>query len=709
MYLRHPWVVGNAGVLGALAIIGFAVGITLCTSLSMSSMTTNIRIGSGGPFSIISQSLGLEIGGSIGIPLYLSQACAVAMYIFGFREGWNWIFPDHHPLIVDFIVFISIGIIALISTDFAFKIQYLVIVIIIGSLISIVMGIMNSPVGLDQIQWFGNFTGEPVFDQSGVLTGHNPVSFWLVFAVFFPAVTGIMAGANMSGDLTNPQMSIPRGTISAVILSAIIYLGLIFVAALLATPDELVNSYTVFIDKAIWKPIVIAGLLGATFSSALSSLVGAPRILYALGDKRILPKFFAKKSTSGEPFNALIITSFVVLLSLLLRNLNVIAPLITMIFLIAYAMINIVVLLEQSLGLPSFRPILRIPIVIPIIGALGCIFVMFIINPIVSLIALGIVVAFYAFLIRKEFPKSAGDSRSGLFTSLAEWATKKSNELSPKKQPRAWQPELLIPVEAPKELKSTYRLIYALTYPKGSIKILGMHTVDKIERLRSQLPELAQTFNKAKINTSYSLIDGRDFGKTVSISMQALETAFFKPNTIFLELKTGHDMQEKYFSIYEECKLYSWALLIFAPFEQVGLGIENTINVWLDVIPEDWEESLDLGNNDLALLVAFIIRKNWNAKLNLIKTIRPEAIATEDDIRTQLERIKRLARVPKNTEIHLISRTPEMWFNVPNADLNILELPQKELLDFNKLKEIPKKLRTSCLFTSDSGMENALV
>ena len=112
MYIRHPWVVGNAGIIGAIVIVVISVAITLFTSLSMASMTTNIRIESGGAFSIISQSLGLEIGGSIGIPLYFSQACVVAMYIFGFRDGWLWIFADHSPILIDVI---TLGIIALIG------------------------------------------------------------------------------------------------------------------------------------------------------------------------------------------------------------------------------------------------------------------------------------------------------------------------------------------------------------------------------------------------------------------------------------------------------------------------------------------------------------------------------------------------------------------------------------------------------------------
>lgn len=713
MYIRHPWVVGNAGILGAMIIVGISVGITLFTSLSMASMTTNIRIESGGAFSIISQSLGLEIGGSIGIPLYLAQACVVAMYIFGFREGWLWIFPDHNPFLIDIVTFGMIAIIAGISADIAFKIQYFIMAIIIGSVISIVAGALENPLPLEGLNWFGEFEGVPIIDQTdGSISGYAETNFWMVFAVFFPAVTGIMAGVNMSGELSNPRKSIPTGTLLAVILTAIIYMGLIFIASIIAPKEELISNYDVFIEKAYWKPIVIGGLLGATFSSALSSMVGAPRILLALGQKNILPKsrFFAKVDNSGQPRNAIYFSIVVVIISLMFRNLNDIAPLITMFFLITYAMINVVVLIEQSLALPSFRPMFKVPMFIPLIGTIGCFLVMFIINAIISLMAIAIVIAFYAVLLHKVLISTKGDVRSGMFTAIADWATKISGEISPKKEARAWQPELLVPIESAKEIKGAYRLIYALTFPKGSIKVLGMLLGGEEERLRQYLPKLMNSFRKARISSSYTLVDGNDFGKTVSISMQALETAFFKPNTIFLKLEENkHDLQDKYLPIIRETKKRSWGLVLLATYESVGFGIEKTINVWLDVIPKDWEVQLDLGNNDLAILTALIIRKNWKGKLNLIKTVRADSELDKKQILQELQKIKILSRMPKDTQIKVVARTPHMWSQAPIADLNILELPDKRDLDLNRLQEIPRKLRTSCLFTLDSNIENALV
>src|SRR5210317_2306246 len=161
MYLRLGWVVGNAGLLGAWLIIIISFLITLCTALSMSAITTNIRIGAGGAYAIVSQALGLEVGGSLGIPRYVSQGLAVTMYIFGFREGWLGIFPMHDPFLVDILVFSVLITIAYISADLAIKTQFLIMGIIILSLISIVIAAYNGSMTIpieEAVKW-GNFEG----------------------------------------------------------------------------------------------------------------------------------------------------------------------------------------------------------------------------------------------------------------------------------------------------------------------------------------------------------------------------------------------------------------------------------------------------------------------------------------------------------------------------------------------------------------------
>ena len=397
MYLRLGWVVGNAGLLGAWLIIIVSFLITLCTALSMSSITTNIRIGAGGAYAIISQSLGLEVGGSLGIPRYISQGLAVTMYIFGFREGWLSIFPQHSPFLIDIIVFIILFGIAYKSAELAIKTQFFIMGIIILSLITIVFasyyGSMQIPTEV-AARW-GTFRGS-------VENGFSGVGFWVVFAVFFPAATGIMAGANMSGELENPRHSIPKGTLWAIGVSFVIYMVLAYWIARSASEQELLSNYNIMLERSFWPPAMIAGLLGATFSSALASILGSSRILFAMGQHRVLPKgkWLAFQDDLGQPRNAMIVTGILIFGSMLLRDLNAIAPLVTMFFLVTYAMLNVVVIIEQRLGLISFRPIFSVNKYIPWVGLIGSLFAMFIINPTVSLVSWALMFVVYSVLSR---------------------------------------------------------------------------------------------------------------------------------------------------------------------------------------------------------------------------------------------------------------------------------------------------------------------
>lgn len=700
MYIRHPWVVGNAGILGTIAIIFIAVSITLTTALSLSSITTNIRIGSGGAFSLISQSLGLEIGGAIGIPFFFSQAIAVAMYIFGFREGLQSILPDFSPLILDIIVFGLVLLIAFISTSFAFKIQYIIMAIIIISIFSIIGGLFVNELNYNFV-WFGDYKGSPE-------NNFNGTSFWLVFAVFFPAVTGVMAGANMSGDLKNPRKSIPKGTLSAVLITTLVYIGLVFVAALLATPEELLQNYNVFIDKAYYAPIVLAGLLGATLSSALGSFVGAPRILLALGEKNILPKstFLAKTNKKGEPINAMIITSVIVLLGLSLRDLNTIAPLITMFFMITYAMVNVVALIEQSLSLPSFRPTLKIPIIVPLIGAFGSITVMFIINAAVALASIILIVFFYYYLVKKKLKSDAGDSRSGLFTALAEWSTKKTTQLSPIREVRSWRPDLLIPITAPKEIRRSFKLIESIIAPKGSVKFLAIKNMDNDieDKFKDFLPEISARLKAQGIATSYTYISGSDLSESLKISMQSLNAAFFKPNTLFLSVDKDIQNHADIIKTIEIARQNKYGVLLYVPFENVGLSLEKDITLWLKDFPTSWKLNYNINNNDLSILTALLLQNNWKGNLKVKVAGDNIAMKSDEDIIL----LNDLVRFPVKTTIEQYTAQNELDLLISNrTDLNILPLSKNlEIEDMLKIVEFTK---TSAIYCLDSDAENALV
>ena len=705
MYLRAPWVVGNAGVIGAIGIITLATMITLFTALSMSSIVTNIRIKAGGAFSIISQSLGLEAGGAIGIPLYIAQAFAVAMYVFGFREGWLWMFPEHSHILVDLGTFAIIFIIANISTEFAFKIQYVVLAIIGLSLVSIAMGFINNPLNTD-IRLFGHFEGSLEDNFSGT-------SFWIVFAVYFPAVTGIMAGANMSGDLDDPRVSIPKGTLAAIGLSYFLYVALAVAVAFLATPRELLENYNILIDKAFFAPLVLAGLLGATFSSALSSLVGAPRILFALGENNILfyNKKLAQVDKKGEPKFAFYFTSFIVVLTLLFRDLNAIAPLLTMFFLITYAMINVVVLIEQGLGQISFRPTLKVPIIVPLLGAIGCFFVMFIINAIVGFIYIGLAVGVYIYLTKRmHLETSEGDTRSGMFNSLAEWSAKVINKL-PEASERSWQPNMLVPAREVHDVIRSYKTIYNLARPKGAVKILGFITeASEGKKMAKRLPELSQYFREQDISASTALVQSNDYVTSLLTAMQSLKASFFTPNILFISLTDDESLDQEVTILLTKAREYGFGAYLFVPFRKIGLGLEKTVNLWLDIRKVDREIQFKVDDINISLLTAYLLQRNWRGKLNIIaitkaaKDLETEMAAAK----VYMEKLMRLARMPKSTRLFYVSGSfIQAVDEMPRADLNILPFQPNDI-DLTKVRKQSNIFETSLLYTLDGGGENAL-
>jgi solute carrier family 12 sodium/potassium/chloride transporter 2 len=609
MFLRLGWVVGHAGLIGAIAVIVIATAITTFTALSMSTITTNIRIGSGGAFSIISQSLGLEVGGSVGIPLYLCQAFAVAMYIFGFREGWLTIFPDHSSLLIDLSTFVILMTIALVSADLAFRVQYFLLAILALSLLSVFGGIFKAP-DLLQPQLLGSFSEAPP---------------WMVFAVFFPAVTGIMAGLNMSGELTEPRESIPKGTLWGIAVSSLVYLVLAVWCSIIASPQELTTNYTIMVDKAYWAPAVVAGLLGATFSSGLTSLVGAPRILQALGQHSVVPgsRWFSLQSRSGEPRNALLFTGAIVLVALLLRQLNVIAPLITMFFLIAYGMLNLVTLLEQRLGLASFRPLLRIHPVIPFLGALGCVLTMFVVNPFFSLLAGVVVLSTYIALYSGKLSSPHGDLRSGLFVSLAQWAAAKVAGLPGSE--RAWRPILLVPVSSTAEIRGEYTFLRDLAEGQGTIQIVGLATEANESELKTRLAEVVESFRADGIYTTYTLVDAEDPASGTTAAFQALQSAFFRPNILFVRLPKNEAGDRAWEETIFKARRSGLGVLLFYEHPESALGCERTINVWVRDQTPNWSLSMNLGNKDMSLLTAYLLNCSWQGKVRLLCTVADES------------------------------------------------------------------------------------
>lgn len=399
MYLRLGWVSGVAGIWGSIAIILLAHVISVTTGLSISSIATDKKIKAGGIYYILSRSLGLPMGGSIGITLFIGTALSISLYIVGFVENFLDLPSMQHLLgmagptvqntrIVGTAVLILLAVIAFISTNFAIKTQFLVLGAIVLSLISIFVGFFLYPASAASVPATG-------------FTPFKEFNFEEVFAIFFPAVTGFTAGVAMSGDLKNPKKDIPSGTLMAIFTGLIVYLTLAVFFNFFVDRQLLLTNYN-FLVQIAWFPfLVIAGIWGATLSSALGGILGGPRIIQAISKDHITPGFLGKvQGKNNEPRNALIFTFFLSELGILVGDLNVIAGLVTMFYLTAYGFINLAFVLEKWAS-TDFRPSFRIPAWVGVIGFVTSFMIMFKLDMAAMFGAL-IILGFIFYLIRKK-------------------------------------------------------------------------------------------------------------------------------------------------------------------------------------------------------------------------------------------------------------------------------------------------------------------
>lgn len=678
MYLRLGWMVGNAGLLGAILIILLAKSVTLCTGLSLASITTNIKIGAGGAYSIISRSLGLEAGGSVGIPLFISISLSAALHIVGFTEGWLRIFPEHPPLLVAMLTWAGILVISSISTQFAIRTQFIIMALIAVSLVSFFM-----------------ITAKPLANPP-LLGNFEDGNFWYVFAVFFPAATGIMAGVNMSGDLKNPRKSIPLGTLSAIGVTLLIYVVLAVVLALHISPEELRQNQMVMVDYAYWAPAVLIGILAATFSTALGGILGAPRILQALAEQKTVPfsDFLARKTAKNEPRNAVIFTGIIIALALIPGNLDVLATLITMFFLVTYGFLNLVVFIQQSMKIISFRPTLKIPRFVPFYGAAGCTFMIFLINPAFGAAAIIISILLYIWLARKGLQADWGDLRGGIFMVLAERASRAAAKF-PRHQ-ISWKPDLLLPVDNPRVWAGPLLFIRNIVNPSGSVFAFTV-SPDQREERQKDLENLLLPLKHRNLFVNSTVTENDEFIHGAKSVIQTLRGSIFRPNILFLTLGEDKKNDEVVRQLVSEAEKHDLGVMVLRQHPRIAFGMQENINLWLREKSPNWH---------LAMLIALYLQMNWGGKLNLVATAASEA--DKPRMYDFLEKLSDMARLPSKTEFHVIAANfHEAIAAAPRPDINIFGLGEN--LSFDFIRDTTDLAHSSCLFVKDSGMEDALV
>eukprot|EP00484_Ammonia_sp_Unknown_P018199 CAMPEP_0197031262 /NCGR_PEP_ID=MMETSP1384-20130603/10322_1 /TAXON_ID=29189 /ORGANISM="Ammonia sp." /LENGTH=1120 /DNA_ID=CAMNT_0042460769 /DNA_START=114 /DNA_END=3476 /DNA_ORIENTATION=+ len=419
MYLRTGWIVGQAGIWQTCIIMLLSASVTFFTSLSLSAICTNGEVKSGGYYFLISRSLGPEFGGVIGILFALANCISVAMYLAGFSET---IVAQYDPPLTGSekwdivlwaeIVLTLIFMLALRGVGGIIKFDMVLLVVLVISIIVYFIGTFGvtkpDPEGL-------GYTG---YSSQTFASNWNPdyindQKFITVFSVFFPAVTGEMAGANISGDLKTPSYSIPVGTLSAIVISTIVYLGIAVSlgSCVLRTVGDsktkgLIYDFQIMPKISAWAPLVIVGIFASTLSSGMSCFVGAPRIFQAVCQDRLFPPltYFAKgREKDGEPVRAYFIVYLLCFLSILTGDINVIAPLITNFFLITYAVMNYSTFTWSLTRSPGWRPTFKwYNKWVSLLASAECIVLMFLIDWITALITVVIGVIMYKYIAFTE-------------------------------------------------------------------------------------------------------------------------------------------------------------------------------------------------------------------------------------------------------------------------------------------------------------------
>lgn len=444
LFLRFGYAVAHAGLIGSLLIILIGHAITLPTALAVAEIATNLKVEGGGEYFMISRSFGTMIGGTIGISLYLSQAVSVAFYMIAFSEAATPAFPWIHDLTG---IMPQKWMISIPAT-----VALLVLMVTKGADLGVAA--LWGVVAILGVSLFMFFLGAPsaaaLADPLPYATVAEPDQLFKVFAIIFPAFTGMTAGVGLSGDLKNPRRSIPLGTLAATIVGMIVYVLVIFKMAYSLTPDELAADQFSMSKIAVWGPIIPIGLAAATVSSAIGSILIAPRTLQALAADRIFPgerlnHLLARgRGAVNEPVNATLLTALIVFVFVAMGSVDMVAQVISMFFMVTYGTINLVSFLEHFAGNPSYRPTFHSRWYLSLLGALACFIMMFQMQPMYAFFAVIVMIMIYTSL-----KQSRADERdlSAMLRGVLFQLTRKLQVLIQKKQAEAaaedWRPSFI--------------------------------------------------------------------------------------------------------------------------------------------------------------------------------------------------------------------------------------------------------------------------
>ncbi|MBN1106742.1 MAG: amino acid permease [Deltaproteobacteria bacterium] len=653
MFMRAGFVVGQAGIFQALLILLLAKSISTLTSLSIAAVSTNTPVSGGGAYFLISRALGPEFGGAIGMALFFAQAVSVPFYILGFTESVVRSFPEMtvHFRSIALATASLLFVIAYVGARWAIKTQYVIMTILGLSVLAFLGGAAFRFEGQTFLgNWHSNYS----------LPG---MSFWVVFAIYFPAVTGIMAGVNMSGDLKDPGRSIPWGTLAAVGVGLLVYGFQILLCGGAQTRGQLVgSSFETLRNQALLGAgfLVVAGVFAATISSAIGSFLGAPRVLQAVARDQVIPQLrpFAKGSAGkDEPRRALWLTLGISLMVIVWAGgdseggaFNALASVVTMFFLYTYGMVNLAAFVEGFSANPSFRPRFKYYHWLPaLMGATACAGTAMLIDPTAAAAAAVFVILFYIYLRRRVLKVRFGDARWGFaFTRLRNNLLRLAGMPT---HPKNWRPTLLVLTGNPKERPTVATYALWIGEERGLVTLARVLVGDpgEIGHLRKPATDQLGHFlhdTGFQALTSVVVSENLDAGLTVLLEGHPLGP--LSPNTVIMGWSGDPERASSFIHHLNTVRRLGMSMVLV---HDKGLS-QDSFNRRIDI----WWRGQE--NGYLMILIAHLLTLNWEwsrARIRLLRLLRDEA--GRQPSKEALQELVDAARVDAQAEI-IVSEDP---------------------------------------------------
>ncbi|MHC4872953.1 MAG: amino acid permease [Planctomycetota bacterium] len=659
MFMRSPFVIGQAGIFGALVILFAAKLITVLTSFSISAVSTNMQVRGGGAYYLISRVLGPAFGGSIGMALFFALALSVPFYVLGFAEALCVSYPELsiHFLKITLFTAALFFAVAYVGAGWALRIQFFIMFALILSLIVFLGGAwQNFSMDIFKANWQSGYTAAE---------GGAKYSFWLIFAIYFPAVTGIGAGLNMSGDLEEPEVSIPKGTLWAVAAGFAVYLLQIIICGGAFDRTDLINApYDILRENALFglSFIVAGGVFAATLSSALGSYLGAPRVLQAVSRDPVMLflKPFGKGSVKGdEPRRALLLTAVITFGVLLWAgneaegaSLNAVAAVITMFFLYTYGMINFAAFVEAAGNNPSFRPRFKyFNWLLALLGALGCIGVSFLINALAAVIAVVIIAALFWYIRTRQLKSTFGDARRGFIYSNVRKNLLWLNTMT--EDSRNWRPTILVFTANPESREKLTTYAVWLESGRGFV-ILTQLLVGKFEELaprreaaEKQLKNLCQ---EKDIQAFPLAAVSENLEQGIEMILQTASVGPIKPNLAVFGW-TGRGNAEKFASHLRMSRSLGMSLVVVKADnlpDYTSKKKKKYVDLW-------WRGR---KNGGIMIILAWLLTQNWEWEGVTVRVLRVvDNDAGKDPAAEALRELTATARVDAEVKT-IVSEAP---------------------------------------------------